>query len=535
MLRLRLFNPNFLFSISSYLPPLMIYIAAGIAGLTGIVGTFFIKDYLGLSAEFLATLGFWGGIPWTLKMPFGHLVDLLWRWKSILVFIGAGLIAVSFLIMIGLIAHPEFMRQFTTIEVWFVISFLLTPIGYVIQDVVADAMTVEAVPIADEKGQKFSEAEIKSKHTTMQMLGRVAMIGGGIAVSLLNIMMFRGVAQLSEAEKISVYTNIYLLALLIPMLSVLGVGLNILLKQHRILQLRKQGLRDDKIRELTEVQDEKLKPNWWILGGSFVFVLFTLAIGLSSVKLKQEVIFLTSMAIILFLMSKLIENLEFEAKKVFIGTGIIVFVFRALPGPGPGYTWWSIDELGFDEQFISVLSLTANIFALLGIFIFRRFMARRSIIYIVGFLTIMGTVLTLPNIGMYYGLHEWATAHTGGLINANTIALIDTTLESPLGQVAMIPLLAWIAHSAPTNMKATFLAVMTSFLNLAFSLSQLGTKYLNQWFTISREVVNRETGVVDIPSDYSELGILLLVVMVIGFLLPFAAIWWVKRTNLKTA
>ena len=229
------------------------------------------------------------------------------------------------------------------------------------------------------------------------------------------------------------------------------------------------------------------------------------------------------------------ENLEFEAKRVFIGTAIIVFVFRALPGPGPGYTWWSIDELGFDEQFISVLSLTANIFALLGIFIFRRFMARRSIIYIVGFLTIMGTVLTLPNIGMYYGLHEWTTAHTGGLINAHTIALIDTTLESPLGQVAMIPLLAWIAHSAPTNMKATFLAVMTSFLNLGFSLSQLGTKYLNQWFTISREVMNRETGVVDIPSDYSELGILLLVVMVISFLLPFAAIWWVKRTNLKTA
>ena len=30
----------------SYLPPLMIYVAAGISGLTGIVGTFFVKDYL---------------------------------------------------------------------------------------------------------------------------------------------------------------------------------------------------------------------------------------------------------------------------------------------------------------------------------------------------------------------------------------------------------------------------------------------------------------------------------------------------------
>ena len=40
----------------SYLPPLMIYLAAGVAGLTGIVGTFFVKDYLNLSAAFLAGL-----------------------------------------------------------------------------------------------------------------------------------------------------------------------------------------------------------------------------------------------------------------------------------------------------------------------------------------------------------------------------------------------------------------------------------------------------------------------------------------------
>ena len=41
----------------------MIYVAAGISGLTGIVGTFFVKDYLNLSAAFLAGLGFWAGIP----------------------------------------------------------------------------------------------------------------------------------------------------------------------------------------------------------------------------------------------------------------------------------------------------------------------------------------------------------------------------------------------------------------------------------------------------------------------------------------
>ena len=77
----------------SYLPPLMIYLAAGISGLTGIVSTFFVKEYLGLSAEFLAMLGFWAGLAWAIKMPLGHLVDLLWRWKAGFVFLGAGLIS----------------------------------------------------------------------------------------------------------------------------------------------------------------------------------------------------------------------------------------------------------------------------------------------------------------------------------------------------------------------------------------------------------------------------------------------------------
>src|SRR5574342_859552 len=86
----------------SYLPPLMVYMAYGISGLTGIVGTFFVKEYLGLSAAFLAGLAFWAGIPWALKMPLGHLVDLIWRHKAGLVYVGAGLIAAGLLIMLGL-------------------------------------------------------------------------------------------------------------------------------------------------------------------------------------------------------------------------------------------------------------------------------------------------------------------------------------------------------------------------------------------------------------------------------------------------
>ncbi|MGR9037581.1 MAG: hypothetical protein ACU83O_13505, partial [Gammaproteobacteria bacterium] len=124
-------------------------------------------------------------------------------------------------------------------------------------------------------------------------------------------------------------------------------------------------------------------------------------------------------------------------------------------------------------------------------------------------------------------------AHIAGFIDARFIALVDTALESPLGQIAMIPMLAWIAHSAPARLKATYFAVMAAFVNLALSLSQLLTKFLNQWFIISREVRDAVTGAIIVPADYSQLGGLFFTVMLLGFLLPIMTIIIAKRTLLS--
>jgi BT1 family protein len=206
-----------------------------------------------------------------------------------------------------------------------------------------------------------------------------------------------------------------------------------------------------------------------------------------------------------------------------------------MPTTGPGVTWWMIDGLGFDQQFLSWLSLVSSALTLVGMFIFRPFMAQHSIAYIVGFLTIVGTLLSLPIFGMYYGLHTWTAAVTGGVVDARTIALVDTALESPLGQVSMIPMLAWIANSAPENLKATFFAVMASFTNLALSLSSLGTKYANEIFVVTREVRDAVTGVVTVPADYSQVGSLLGTTIVINFVLPMMAILFVRFSRFRSA
>jgi hypothetical protein len=99
----------------------------------------------------------------------------------------------------------------------------------------------------------------------------------------------------------------------------------------------------------------------------------------------------------------------------------------------------------------------------------------------------------------------------------------------------MIPMLAWIANSAPQNLKATYFAVMASFTNLALAASQLGTKFLNQLYVVAREVRDPATGAVRIPADYSQLGELLLAQIAIAVALPFGAIVLVRAARWRWA
>jgi len=495
----------------SYLPPLMVYLAAGIQGLTGIVGTFFIKDYLGLSAEFLAALGFWVGIPWALKMPIGHLVDVIWRYKSWLIVLGAALIATSLIIMATLIGARDMLTQWAPANTWFVWSALLAPVGYVLQDAVADAMTVEAVPLVRSNGQPFDENELKSMHTTMQTLGRVAIIGGTVLVALLNLLIFSGTENLPETQRVALYERVYWLALCIPLISISGVLLHLFMQHRQPSTALAQS-------------PAAVAPNLWILGGSAAFAGFTVMMGLSEWRYAQEMIFLGSVGIIGFLMARLMRELSPSAKATLLGTALMIFLFRATPSAGPGVSWWMIDELKFDPPFFSQLSLIGSVLTLAGMFMFRRFMAERPMWQVIVFLTVAGTLLSLPILGMAMGLHHWTASVTGGVVDARFIALIDTALESPLGQISMIPMLAWIANSAPQHLKATYFAVMASFTNLALSASSLGTKYLNQGFVIERAAKDPQTLQIVTQANYSDLVPLLTWAMALGLLLPLAGI-----------
>jgi hypothetical protein len=265
----------------------------------------------------------------------------------------------------------------------------------------------------------------------------------------------------------------------------------------------------EKIKKLSLATHALAKPNWHILGGSAGFVVITLFLGISDVVLKQEIIFIGSLLILAYLIKNLLQDLTPAKRFEIVSIAIVIFIFRALPTPGAGAGWWQIDVLGFDEAFFGTLRQISALLAIVGMIALRGWMGRKPIPYIIVFLSIYSTAMMLPFLGMYYGLHHWTEAVFG--FGAKTIAIIDTMADSPLGQVAMIPMLAWIAREAPENQKATYFAVMAAFTNLALSASHLATQYINKIFIIQR-------------GEYGELGMLFIATALINLCLPIITV-----------
>jgi len=62
----------------------------------------------------------------------------------------------------------------------------------------------------------------------------------------------------------------------------------------------------------------------------------------------------------------------------------------------------------------------------------------------------------------------------------------------------------------------------------------LGTKYLNEIFIITRAVKDKVTDAILSTADYSELGILLIIVTLLTLCTPIVAVWLVQKSRFRT-
>lgn len=459
----------------AYLPLVMVYFAYGALGLIDVTRDLWIKEQLTLTPSDLASIGVWLTLPWTVKMVFGELVDcvpIFGSQRRAYILIGATFTAAGLLVLAGaaggwlVFARPDHL---------YVLGALSIVMGTVIQDVVADAMSTEVVTRTGAGGKPMPEEGVRAELGMVQVLGRLSLSAGILAVAGLS----GWVAGMVSRE------GVFLLGLCIPAISITGV---LLIK--------------------TETA-ERRAIDWRILGGGLAFGAVVVSLALGGVPFAQEIIFLVSMGVICTMLVLVTRGLARPAQLAILYTTVIIFAFRATPSVGDGYFWWTLDVLKFDAEFYGTLRQTGALLALLAMWLFAKQLTEYSAAKTLLWIAIAGTLLSLPGVGLYYGLHEWTERVFG--FGARSIALIDAATASPFVQLSMIPLLTLIAFHAPAGHRATWFALMASLMNMALVAGQLQTKYLNHVFVVGR-------------GQYDELGLLLITVTILAFAIPICAI-----------
>ena len=459
----------------TYLPVLMVYFAYGALGLIDVSRDMWVKESLTLTPAQLAGIGVWLSLPWTIKMVFGELVDsvpLFGSQRASYVIIGAIFTASGLVTLAG--AAGGWLAFLPKNEM-FILGALLIVIGTVIQDVVADAMSTEVVARVNDDGSPRPDADIRAELGMVQVLGRLALSAGILAVAGVS----GWVASFMSREEV------FLIGLIVPLISITGAF----------------------IRRKTPAERRAL--DWRILGGGLAFGATVIALALGGVPYAQEVTFTVSMAVICTMLVLVTRDIGADHQRAILFTSIIIFAFRATPSVGDGYFWFTLDVLKFDEAFYGVLRQTGAIIAIVVMWLFSRQLTEYSVTKTLFWIAVLGTILSLPNIGLVYGLADWTERMFG--FGARSIAWIDAATSSPFAQLSMIPLLTLTAYYAPPGHRATWFALMASLMNLALVAGQLQTKYLNEVFVVGR-------------GQYADLGPLLIVVVGIGFLLPVLAI-----------
>jgi len=462
-----------------YIPLLLIYFAYGASGFVGIAENFWVKEELHLSAKDLVALGVWLMVPWTIKMIFGQMVDsvkILGSNRKVYVYMGAILMGFGTTLLIGLAGKVSWLSMYPKESVY-IFASVISMVGFVMQDVVADTMSTEVVDTTQ------SDIEIKKELAIIQVLARLSL---GIAVF---IMGWLG----GKLASVYSYETIFTLSLFIPFISIIGVSLV----------------------RLNEVDTTPL--NKQIFFGGLLFAVFIVLIGYNDIPYSQEIVFVVSLLVVLYLLRTLVGDLDPSTVHHIKMAMMIIFVYRAMPMVGPGVQWWEIDVLGFDKAFFADLSLIGGGLALLGMWILANYIISQSIGKVLIWMTVVSTILSLPILGLYYDIHTMLG------LDARTVAIVDTALSSPFDYIAQVLMLTLVAIYAPEGKKGTWFALMASLMNIATSAGMLFTKYLNQLFVVTREI--KEADVVITQANYSELGTLLWIVIIVGFLVPIVTIW----------
>ena len=152
---------------------------------------------------------------------------------------------------------------------------------------------------------------------------------------------------------------------------------------------------------------------------------------------------------------------EAITQKVIWLPAAFLFIWQATPSSESAFFFFTTNDLHFQPEFLGRVRLVTSIAALVGIWIFQRFLKSVPFRVIFAWSTVLSAVLGLTTLLLV------THANRAIGIDDRWFSLGDSLILTVMGQIAFMPVLVLAARICPPGVEATLFALLMSVTNLA--------------------------------------------------------------------
>ncbi|HEY9888457.1 MAG TPA: folate/biopterin family MFS transporter, partial [Candidatus Obscuribacterales bacterium] len=173
------------------------------------------------------------------------------------------------------------------------------------------------------------------------------------------------------------------------------------------------------------------------------------------------------------------------SQKVIWMPALFIFLWQATPTADSAFFFFTTNDLGFGPEFLGRVRLVTSIAALVGIWVFQRFLKAVPFRVIFAWSTVLSTLF-----GFTMLLLVTHTNRAWG-IGDEWFSLGDSLVLTVMGEISFMPVLVLSARICPPGVEATLFALLMSILNLAGLLSHELGALLTHWLGVTETNFDR--------------------------------------------
>jgi folate/biopterin transporter len=158
---------------------------------------------------------------------------------------------------------------------------------------------------------------------------------------------------------------------------------------------------------------------------------------------------------------------------------LFLFLWQATPSADAAFFFFTTNDLGFGPEFLGRVRLVSSLAALIGIWVFQRFLRGVAFRPIFAWSTVLSSLLGLTSLMLI----THANRSLG--IDDRWFSLGDSLVLTVMGQIAFMPVLVLSARLCPPGVEATLFASLMSIVNLAGLVSHELGALLTHWLGVT--------------------------------------------------